>query len=83
MTADKEDKDGAQFSLLESLTHCAEIVQCQSRKKVFSGESEEAASLFLVRMRCFVVAHAQEDKEDEAEVEGVGHQGRIANARVS
>ena len=83
MTADKGDKDSARFSLASSSSlaelSCAELFNANRAKKFSRGNPKKP---FLAQMRAHLhVAHAEEDKEDE--VEGVGHQGRIANARVS
>ena len=75
MTADKGDGQRRRAILLGTFGR-AEIVQCQSRKKVFSGESEEAVSRLL---GCFAHA-AEEDKgpsrwddaRDECECREVG-----------
>ena len=76
MTADKGDGQRRRAILLGTDGGRAEIVQCQSRKKVFSGESEEAVSRLL---GCFAHA-AEEDKglsrwddaRDECECREVG-----------
>ena len=81
MTADKEDKDGAQFfSPALSLSSLCRIVQCQSCKKSSWGNPKKLLDGFF-SVGCDVsrarfsmyFAHAEEDKEEE----GVGRQGRM------